>query len=442
MYNTVYSSKSKQPVNTSVLTRTSMTNETNYYYGTDVSYDTTTNKYTLTGISQNTWTNTYSSSSGLYTCRSATDTTCSTVYYIAGGASSYMYGFSMSGGNLLSYYNTNIVLGSSYTENGGNYTLGNTVTITKADWFNNYATYKNYYTCGDNTTTCTNMKYITYTDIYRYHALSTSNNYIYANNFTYDVGTGKYTLGSDRMQTWNMTDSDKSNLSTHHYTCFNDTGECSTLSFVYYASAPSNFAHIYYINLIDGKSVEDAVNEMLYNDDVNQVNSTIKTGVDAWYKHYLLNYDDTLEDTIYCNNRSQKNVDTNGWNPNGGSVSTYMNFIEYNSTSDLSCTNTTDQFSVSNNNAKLTYKVGLISRPETHILNNQNARKTEQYYWLGSPEAFSSYSASGQGVSTSGYFGNSVIVVHGLRPAVSLKTGTKYISGDGSMANPYIVDTN
>ena len=288
------------------------------------------------------------------------------------------------------------------------------------------------------------MKYITYTNNYSYYALSTSNNYIYAKDFTYDTGTGVYTLGSDRIQTWNMTDGDKSNLSTHHYTCFNDTGECSTLSYVYYASAPLNSSHIFYIALTDGKSVEDAVSEMLYSDDVNQVNSIIKTGVDAWYKHYMLSYDDALEDTIYCNDRSQRNADTNGWNPNSGSVSTDMRFKEYNVTSDLSCTNTTDQFSVSNNSAKLTYKVGLMSSPEANILNNSNARKTDQYYWLGSPYNFDNYVAFGRIVLSTGSMNSNYAInnLRGLRPSVSLKTGTEYTSGDGSMINPYVVDTS
>ena len=439
MYNTRYTYNAKQPNLSTVLTRTSMTNGTNYYYGTGVTYDTSTNKYTLTGTTQNTWTNTYSSSGGLYTCKSATDTTCSTVYYIAGGASSYMYGFSMTGGNLLNYYNTNIVLGTGYTESNGTYTLSGTSTITKADWFSNYATYKNYYTCGDDTTTCTNMKYLTYTDNYRYYALTLTNNYIYANDFTYNSGTGTYTLGSDRIQTWNMATTDQNNLSTHHYTCFNDTGECSTLSYVYYASTPSSSSHIYYINLTDGKSVDDALNEMLSNNNINQTNSTMKTGIDAWYKKHMTSYTSKLEDTIFCNDRSISNL--GGWKPDGGSVTSYLQFKNYNTNSDLSCTNTTDKFSLANSSAQLTYPVGLLTYPETYLLNNINIRKTGQYYWLASPYSFYYSNAYGCYVSSTG--SRSVNLVNntfGVRPAVSLTPGTEYTSGDGSMADPYVIE--
>ena len=224
------------------------------------------------------------------------------------------------------------------------------------------------------------------------------------------------------------------------YTCWNTTGECTTLSYIYYVSGTTS----YYVNLTDGKSIEEAKNEMLYNNDVNTINSTMKSGVDAWYKHYLLeDYDDYIEDTIFCNDRTQRNADANGWNPNGGSVSTYMYFKEYNVTSDFSCTNTTDRFSVSNPSAALTYKVGLMSSPEMNILNNNNARKTGQWYWLASPYLFNTGSgAFGRFVVTNGsmnyYYVN---YTNGVRPTISLKPGTIYSNGDGSMTNPYVVAT-
>ena len=437
MYNTRYTDNSKSSSSSNILTRTSMTNSTNYYYGTGVTYSSDT--YTLTGTSQDTWTNTYSSSNGLYTCNSATATTCSTVYYIAGGESSYMYGFSMTGGNLVNYYNTNIVLGTGYTENNGTYTLSGTTIITKVDWFSNYSTYKNYYTCGDDTTTCSNLKYITYTDNYRYCSILVSNNYIYANSFTYDSGTNKYTLSSDRYESWNMTATDKTNLATHHYTCFNDTGVCETLSYVYCANTPSYANYIFYINLTGGKSVEDAVNEMFYNDNVNQTNSTIKTYIDNWYSSNMTSYTSYLEDTIFCNDRSIYNL--GGWKPNGGSLLTYMYFKNYYTNSDLSCTNDTDKFSLSNNKAKLTYPVGLLTYPEIYLLNNNNLRKTGQKYWLASPYYYLSSYAKGRSVYTPGDDSNNYVnYTLGVRPAVSLIPGTEYIGGTGSKDDPYIVE--
>ena len=122
-------------------------------------------------------------------------------------------------------------------------------------------------------------------------------------------------------------------------------------------------------------------------------------------------------------------------------TNTYLQFKEYSVTSDLSCTNTTDQFSISNNNAKLTYKVGLMSSPEANILNNSNARKTGQYYWLASPGCFYYGYAYGRSVDTRGVMSyDRVYYAYGVRPAVSLSPGVEFVDGgDGSMANPYVV---
>ena len=431
MYNTRYVYNSKSSTLTIVLTNTSMTGSSNYYYGTGVTYSNGT--YTLTGTTQDIWTNTYSSSSGLYTCKSTTDTTCATVYYIAGGTSSYMYGFEMTNGNLLNYYNTNITFGTSYTESNGIYTLTNTTTITKLDYYSNYSTYKNYYTCGDDSINCTNLKCIQSTGNYYYNSLSsTSNNYIYAKGFTYNNVTDTYTLSSDRYEAWELTGTDKTNLATHHYTCLNDTGTCQTLSYVYYVSRPA----IYYINLTGGKSVEDAIDEMLYNDNVNTTNSDIKISIDYWYQNNMTSYASYLEDTIFCNDRSQSNATTNGWNPDGGSVNTEM-YFNYNS---LSCTNDTDKFSVSNSKAKLTYPVGLASRKEMILLNNNNLRKTGQNYWLDSPSNFFNYVAYEETIYSAGSRSTSFVYNScGVRPVVSLKPGMEYVVGDGSKDYPYEV---
>ena len=152
-------------------------------------------------------------------------------------------------------------------------------------------------------------------------------------------------------------------------------------------------------------------------------------------------YDDYIDDTIYCNDRSIRAL--NGWSPNGGSLTEYLQFKEYSVGSDLSCTNVTDRFSISNNNAKLTYKVGLMSSPEMNLLNQANARKTGQNYWLASPNSLGSFNAFARLVGSNGSMnGYSVSVVYGVRPAVSLVSGIEYSEGDGSMSSPYILDLN
>ena len=168
-------------------------------------------------------------------------------------------------------------------------------------------------------------------------------------------------------------------LPAHRYTCNNTTGTCSTVRYYYYDN--------YYTEISDGRSIEEALEDMLSSDDVNTTDSTIKSIIDAWYQNNMTSYTSKLEDTIFCNDRSIRAL--NGWNPNGGSTTGgHLQFKEYNVTSDLSCTNITDKFSVSNSSAQLTYKVGLMSSPEMNIMNNSNALKTGQYYWLASPYYF------------------------------------------------------
>jgi len=82
-----------------------------------------------------------------------------------------------------------------------------------------------------------------------------------------------------------------------------------------------------------------------------------------------------------------------------------------------------------------------MSSPEMNILNNNNARKTGQYYWLASPFYFGSNFAHGRVVLTSGNMDSyGVYNALGVRPAVSLTPGIEYSDGDGSMANPYKVE--
>ncbi|MBR2678760.1 MAG: hypothetical protein IKE63_05025 [Bacilli bacterium] len=218
---------------------------------------------------------------------------------------------------------------------------------------------------------------------------------------------------------------------THHYTCNNTTGICGTVRYYYYYN--------YYTEISNGRTIDQCLTDMLSADNVNQTNSTIKTNVDNWYANNMVSYTSKLEDTIFCNDRGIR--DLGGWNPNGGSKASYLLFKHGSANSDLSCTNITDQFSLTNTKAKLTYPVGLLTSPETNLLSNSNAIKTEQVYWLISPSSFYNDNALERSVKTTGIVTNYIInSTYGVRPAISLKPGTLYTSGDGSKNNPYIVE--
>ena len=449
MYNTVYPYSAKMMTSSETMLSSSSL-ATTYWYGDNVTWGSpTVNRYNLGNPSQVTSTDDYPSLVGKYTFRNTSQTyTNTSVYYIAAvnGSTMYYINLTNTGNHTLADFNYTYTYGDSYTDNGnGTYIINNPTTINRSDWYTSYSSVgAGKYVCKNATNnTCSDLWYTTSTSNTSMTYIPVANNYKYAKGFEYrldpDDNTYKYFLDDSTSTTfWNINDStNKTNLNNAHYTCWNESGKCTTISYIYYINGITP----YYINIADGKSVEDAKNEMLYDDNVNTTNSTIKSGVDAWYKQYLSDYSDYLEDTIFCNDRSQSNQSNNGWNPNGGSTSTYMYFY---GASDLSCPNETDKFSVSNNKAKLTYKVGLMSYREMNLLNNSNTRKTGQYYWLASPSYFINYCVAYEwGVGTSGNMNSNVIgLTNGVRPAVSLKSSARVISGNGSTSNPYQLSFN
>ncbi len=369
------------------------------------------------------WYSNYLSYRGKYTCGDATTITCSSPRYLCETLL-----------NKYTYINAGEKVTISKTRNGLN--LTDTETVRKDEWYKNYGTYSDYkYTCNDASITCTEANLRIIID-YNSTGYAYAPNHYYGSSVTWD-GTN-YIL-QDPIELENY--SNLTNLSTHHYVCVsNGLKACATVAYIYYYTGSGT---MYYIILKDGiLSVSKVMEDMF---EKNTTNSTIKSGVDAWYKHYLLeDYDEYIDDVSFCNDRSIRAL--NGWNSNGGMTDADLQFKEYSVTSDLSCTNTADKFSVSNNSAKLTYKVGLMSSSEMNILNNSNARKTGQVYWLSSPKQFNydyDYTsiiniADNNGNLKSGFNWNAL----GVRPAVSLIPGIEYSDGDGSMANPYVISTN
>ncbi|MBR1386577.1 MAG: hypothetical protein IJ568_07080, partial [Bacilli bacterium] len=62
-------------------------------------------------------------------------------------------------------------------------------------------------------------------------------------------------------------------------------------------------------------------------------------------------------------------------------------------------------------------------------------------YWLTSPFAFNDQSGSMLYITSNGaLLYHNYSLSHGVRPLISLAHDIEYVSGDGSMANPYIVD--
>ncbi len=356
---------------------------------------------------------------------------CDNAYYVLNTTrdNGYMYTEELTNGNTTPY--KKIRLGDINSSG----TIINAHDVAFEDYYNNYEDYVGKYICSDLlSTNCSPSQplYITKATNTIIYYMTNDRVYSYGKSFTYT--NNKYVL-SDKI----MTGADDN----HHYTCFNREGECTNLYYIHYLE-PLTYqvtgnCDAYYITLTGGDSVEVAMNKMLYNDDVNNINSMIKTGVEAWYKKYMLAYDNYIEDTIFCNDR--RIMSLNGWNPNGGSILSNMSFRNYDTIVDLSCENETDKFSTLNSKARLEYKVGLFSSPELNILTSGLSSSYTNFYWLGSPYNFNTFNiaivkdADFYGIPSSDSVGSN----DGVRPAVSLKPGIEFTSGTGTMDDPYVV---
>ena len=479
---------------------TSYSLNTSYWYADSMDYgNVVPNKYSLVNPYQVSSTADYPSLVGKYTFKSTIKnyTHQNVIYYIAGVNNNTMYVKELQLGNSLSTYEP-IVFGDSITDNGnGTYTINNPVPVSLSDWCTDYANYKYKYTCNDSSLTCANPRFITTTTIKDYSYLNATekimlskdrsgltlvdtllvrkdewySNYNNYSDYKYTCDTDSATCTESNLRmihsynengyryapnryygtgvSWNGTNyelinpigienySNLNNVSTHHYMCLSyGLKECQEVAFIIYDDEYHEFKNYSYITLKDGvTTISQALSDMLTK---NTNNSLIKKAVDMWYNHTLLDYDDFIEDTIFC---SDRNIITLGpWDDNGDITGGWLEFTS--ARNNLSCPNITDRLSIFNSRAHLTYKVGLMSLSEINLMNNRNASKTGKYYRLITPDSFTlstrqSYVSlisieGGIAYTSSGY-------TNGVRPAISLKPKTEYSSGDGSMENPYIV---
>ena len=268
-----------------------------------------------------------------------------------------------------------------------------------------------------------------YGTVYPYKSGAGTKGSLFGSNFTYSNGT--YTL----------TNTSTTKDSTHHYSCNNAEGTCSTIRYYYYNN--------YYIELTNGKSVSDALSEM----QTNTTDSTIKTVIDNWYEANLASYEEYLEDTVWCNDRSM-NTQTNGWRENG-SLTEYMYYGAYGRNRQtykpsVTCPNKNDAFTVNDTtkgNGALNHPVALLTADELTMAGSgypgystSSYLYTNRFWWSLSPGYFYSSFAGEFYLYSSGSLGNDGVgYSHGVRPAVSLAPGTSFASGDGSSDTPYKV---
>ena len=233
-----------------------------YLYGSSFTYDTSTNEFTLVDTTTETWSDsTYENLVGKYTCKT-TSNKCTTIYNVNG------------------YKSNTEAYASSYTIGDTNYAQ-----IGKSSYNANYKSPA--------------MVGYMFNKVYNQQFGNYTSGSLVGNDVSYSNGT--YTL---------LPASGESSLGTtmdasHHYTCNTTSSTCSKVRYYFYST-------YYYIELDGEENIEEAVNNMLYSDNVNRYNSSIKGITDAWYAQNLSSKTSMLEDTIFCNARNMNNQGTNG----------------------------------------------------------------------------------------------------------------------------------
>ena len=477
MYGTRYIFSTKEVARSSVpiINRDSINPSSNYWMSKTWSPNpdestASANPYILDdAIQLGEWENIYHNieGKGYYTCMKYNDdegtAACSKLYYILAGAYNFVYALELGGGNVLADVDTNIVMGSSVKDNkDGTYSLDGTITtIKKSEWYTNYISYQDKYVCSDlNSSTCTmgKMYYIGETTNYTF-VPTYIEPLVFGNDVTYDESTETYTLiNYMNKKAWSTSTFDKK-----HYFCLGTTPSCKTVYYAYYNSDTL----VYYITLTGGKTIEDALTEMLSNDN----ESNIKQYIENWYGTNIesdtnnKHYDEYLEDAVWCNDRSISSY--GGWNKDtSNSKSSLLYFGGHTNngrgletlkpkpalTNEKACPNIRDRFTVNteNGNGKAKQKIGLLTADESTVAGNgwrgyssMSYLYTNRSYWTISPSVIHSGGARVFYVSDNGsmqsfntHFGG------GVRPAISLKSGIEAIAtGDGTATNPYVIYT-
>ena len=247
--------------------------------------------------------------------------------------------------------------------------------------------------------------------------------------------------------------------------CETQTGDATQIGKSKFNEIQDDNAYVGYMYGTAGSSTYEETH-------ANTNESTIKKYIDNWYSQ---NFDETastkLEDTVFCNDRSTKAYDANtigdtsmssygalgyGKNRTLYGAAHRTSLLSKNPNPSLVCANTNDKFTINSKhgNGKLTYPVGLITSDEvvlagfnTYYSNPNDFQNITNYlytnsdYWNYSPVrlfatgyAYVGYVAG----STGGLSDINVTYAAGVRPVVSLKSGT-LITGEGTTTNPYAV---
>ena len=295
------------------------------------------------------------------------------------------------------------------------------------------------------------------------NAVLTFSNDVTRNNNTYTLDTS-----AGQSITGTYADKRAESATRYHYFCTDGSSECDNTKIGYIINYISSSAFYYYS--LDGYNNIDEIVSASFS---NNTDSFAKSVLDDWFeRNNYDDYEDDLEDAIFCNDRSFGATTALAGKDSAGALTEISRLhsdtvfgpagrneilnAQNNFEPSLDCPNKRDAFTVSDNtngNAKLTYKVGLLTADEytmagVHAGLNINgytsylARNTN-YNWTMSPYYYlPNNHQSDMFVASGSYIFNRAVTSDrsGIRPTVSLKAGTKISGGTGSKTDPYIVE--
>ena len=280
---------------------------------------------------------------------------------------------------------------------------------------------------------------------------------ILASDVTYDEETGLYTLSDDRVtmpsKTADFTAQKDKLMKEHHYTCLKTTDAgCSSVYFIYM----TRNAQFFYATLTNGMKIEDLLNLEFEGNSTNVTKSNIQKVAETWFENNLLDVEEQIEDTVYCNDRTLYNA----WSPTSSVANNNdlkMHFgskarVAYTGNVSVECKHKADSFttSVKNGNGVLSYPIGLITFDEAALAGYSWAEGGKESFiyngkvWWTMTPGFVSATGIYNGIISSGldhvstdYTSNGA---GGFRPIISLKNNAKVLRGDGSFSNPYVIE--
>ena len=282
--------------------------------------------------------------------------------------------------------------------------------------------------------------------------MSKAKGMVFGKSVTYNNGV--YTL----QDTITLSDDYQNEFTAgYRYTCVSETvTSCATVR--YYNQKNSRF--LFSVEFSGGITIDDVIANFTYKS-TNDADSALKKSIDTWYKNQITNYNNSFEDAVWCVDSSIVNtgssIGSERWGTSSFNLSTYTRVKA--KTPSLVCANNSDQLTVykENGNGDLTYPVAQITVDEAMLAGFTGVGSTDsflynnyQYFTLSpiyigphqiGPSHFGSTYTLSSNIQGSIYTndGSHYISTFGLRPMVSLKVGTTYISGTGTSSDPYII---